>query len=58
MLFQLSVQVSLVTTTGSRTIPNVDSEKKAARGKAAKGNKQHGGFIIAILEDGASVYIT
>lgn len=37
MLFQLSVQVSLVTTTGSRTIPNADSEKKAAKGKGGKG---------------------
>ena len=40
------------------TIPNADSEKKPLGELAAKGNKQHGGFIIAILEDGASVYIT
>ena len=58
MLFQLSVQVSLVTTTGIRTIPNADSEKKAARGKAAKGNKQHGDSIIANLANTATVYIT
>lgn len=37
MLFQLDLQVSLVTTTGSRTIPNVDSKKKAARGTSGKG---------------------